>query len=133
MDWGRGHRRRTRRREILLPNALPPPLPQDTRFQAKQTSRLEMGVGESQHPQNCKAKQRTRAAETPEPSCTPTFNDAESWVTPTVQQNSALRLCLLPRFLSLSHGNRRLTGAGGDPGTSLPAIRTVPGHGCRRH
>lgn len=28
MNWGRGHRRKSRRREILLPSALPPPLHQ---------------------------------------------------------------------------------------------------------
>ena len=30
MDWGRGHRRRDRRKEILLPNALPRPTPPKT-------------------------------------------------------------------------------------------------------
>lgn len=59
---------------------------------------------------------------------------------PNLQQGSILGYCpspaglrLLPRALSLSHRNRRLTGAAGDPGTSLPAARTAPGRGCRRH
>ena len=114
----------------------PAQLPQRQALRPGQTSRprkQEEKKKKSQHPLNCKAKECTWAAEAPGPSCTPTSNKTRSWVTAPLRQNSALRLRLLPRSLSLSHRNRRLTGAAGDPGTSLPAARTAPGRGCRRH
>ena len=114
----------------------PAQLPQRQALRPGQTSRprkQEEKKKKSQHPLNCKAKECTWAAEAPGPSCTPTSNKARSWVTAPLWQKSALRLRLLPRSLSLSHRNRRLTGAAGDPGTSLPAARTAPGRGCRRH
>lgn len=73
LDWGRGNRRKDRRREILLPRALPSPFPQRRALWSGQTSRPRLQEegegGGGQHSMNY-----TRAAGAPRPSCTPVFN-----------------------------------------------------------
>lgn len=131
MDWGRGHRKRDGRREILLLSAPSPS--KDVRCAWNKLPGLESKGGQCQQPLNCKAQQCSGAAWDSGPGCTPTFHKARSWTTPTLQQNSGLHLRLFPLSLCPSHRNPRLTGAGGGPGTVLPAVRAARGRGCRRH